>query len=98
MNPTLSDTVKEEIKKILDVGLIYHISNSEWVSPLVIVTRKGENWRVFIDYRQLNKATRNDNIPLHFIGQVLYTLLGNNFFCFLDGFSGYNQIQMTRIK
>ncbi|KAJ9557183.1 hypothetical protein OSB04_011797 [Centaurea solstitialis] len=44
------------------------------------------------DYRKLNDATRKDHFPLPFIDQMLERLAGNEYFCFLDGFSGYFQI------
>ena len=40
MNPTLKDIVKKELQKLLDAGFIYPISDSEWVSPLVLVPKK----------------------------------------------------------
>ncbi|KAM1569367.1 hypothetical protein ACFX10_034491 [Malus domestica] len=49
-------------------------------------------WRVCIDYRKLNAATRKDHFPLPFIDQMLERLAGYAFYCFLDGYSGYNQI------
>ncbi|GKA00480.1 reverse transcriptase domain-containing protein [Tanacetum coccineum] len=49
-------------------------------------------WRVCIDYRKLNEATRKDHFPLPFMDQMLKRLAGNQFYCFLDGFSGYFQI------
>jgi hypothetical protein len=57
MNPNLKEIVKEELQKLLNVGLIYPISDNEWVSPLVIVPKKNGKWRVCVDYRSLNKAT-----------------------------------------
>jgi hypothetical protein len=90
MNPNLKEIVKEELQKLLNAGLIYPISDSEWVSPLVIVPKKNGKWRVCVDYRALNKATQKDHFPLPFIDQVLDNLVGNFFFSFLDGFSGYN--------
>ena len=48
-----------------------------------------------IDYRELNKATKKDRFPLPFIDQVLDNLVGKRYFSFLDGFSGYNQIQIS---
>lgn len=48
-----------------------------------------------MDYRELNKATRKDHFPLPFIDQVLDALSGKQYFSFLDGFSGYNQIQIS---
>nr|GEV20751.1 DNA-directed DNA polymerase [Tanacetum cinerariifolium] len=56
--------------------------------PLCLVT----GWRVCIDCRKLNKATRKDHFPLPFKDQMLERLAGNQYYCFLDGFSGYSQI------
>nr|GFA22236.1 reverse transcriptase domain-containing protein [Tanacetum cinerariifolium] len=58
----------------------------------LIPTRLVIGWRVCIDYRKLNKATRKDHFPLSFMDQMLERLAGNKFYCFLDGFSGYFQI------
>jgi hypothetical protein len=90
MNPNLKEIVKEELQKLLNAGFIYPISDSEWVSPLVIVPKKNGKWRVCVDYRALNKATYKYHFPLPFIDQVLDNLSRNFFFSFLDGFSGYN--------
>ncbi|GKA13810.1 reverse transcriptase domain-containing protein [Tanacetum coccineum] len=58
----------------------------------LIPTRLVIGWRVCIDYRKLNEATRKDHFPLPFMDQMLERLAGNQFYCFLDGFSGYFQI------
>ena len=52
-------------------------------------------WRVCIDYRKLNSATRKDHFPLPFIDQMLERIAGHAFYYFLDGYSGYNQIAIT---
>ena len=57
-----------------------------------ISTRTVTLWRVFINYRKLNTTTRNDHYPLPFINQMLDKLAGNPYFCFLNGYSSYNQI------
>jgi hypothetical protein len=49
MNPNLREILKEELQKLLNAGFIYPISDSEWVSPLVIVPKKNEKWRVCVD-------------------------------------------------
>nr|GEY68663.1 DNA-directed DNA polymerase [Tanacetum cinerariifolium] len=58
----------------------------------LIPTRLVIGWRVCIDYRNLNDATQKDHFPLPFIDQMLERLAGNEYYCFLDGFSGYFQI------
>ncbi|GKD59124.1 reverse transcriptase domain-containing protein [Tanacetum coccineum] len=58
----------------------------------LIPTRLITGWRVCIDYRKLNDATRKDHFPLPFMDQMLKRLAGNEYYCFLDGFSGYFQI------
>nr|GEY88517.1 DNA-directed DNA polymerase [Tanacetum cinerariifolium] len=106
VNPKIHDVIKKEVKKLLDAGLIYPISDSPWVSPVHCVPKKGgftvveneENeliptrlvtgWRVCIDYRKLNEATRKYHFSLPFMDQMLERLAGNEYYCFLDGFSG----------
>ena len=56
----------------------------------LIPTRTVTGWRVCIDYRKLNTATRKDHFALPFIDQMLDRLAGHPHFCFLDGYSGYN--------
>jgi len=106
----MQEVVKKEILKLLDAGIIYPISDSEWVSPVQVVPKKGgmtviknerdelistrtvTGWRMCIDYRRLNQATRKDHFPLPFIDQMLERLTRHSFFCYLDGYSGFFQI------
>jgi len=117
LNPHMKQVVRDEVLKLLDVGIIYPISDSKWVSLVQVVPKKSgitvvkneENelvptrmttgWRVCIDYRRLNKETQKDHFPIPFIDHMLERLAGHNYYCFLDGYSGYNQIAMLqRIK
>ena len=45
-----------------------------------------------IDYRKLNAGTKKDHFPLPFIDEMLNRLAGRDFYCFLDGLSGFYQI------
>ncbi|XP_024041540.1 uncharacterized protein LOC112098940 [Citrus clementina] len=113
LNPHMKEVVKTEVLKLLDVGIIYPISDSKWVSPTQVVPKKsgitvvknekGEliptritsSWRMCIDYRKLNEATRKDHFPLPFLDQILERVAGHPYYCFLDGYSGYYQIPIA---
>ena len=69
---------------------IIQVDNNE-----LVPTRIQTGWRVCIDYRKLNAATRKDHFPLPFIDQMLERLAGHEYYCFLDGYSGYNQIPIA---
>nr|GEV59538.1 reverse transcriptase domain-containing protein [Tanacetum cinerariifolium] len=58
----------------------------------LILTRLVTGWRACIDYRKLNEAIRKDHFPLPFMDQMLERLARNEYYCFLNGFSGYFQI------
>jgi hypothetical protein len=58
----------------------------------LVPQRTTTGWRVCIDYRKLNSHTRKDHFPLPFIDQILERLAGQSYYCFLDGYSGYNQV------
>ena len=113
LNPIMKEVVKKEVLRLLDVGVIYPIVDSKWVSPTLVVPKKSgvtmvanENneliptrvmsgWRVCIDYRKLNADTRKDHFPLPFVDQMLERVVGHEFYCFLNGYSGYNQIEIA---
>ncbi|GJR66244.1 reverse transcriptase domain-containing protein [Tanacetum coccineum] len=59
VNPKIHDVIKKEVEKLLDAGLIYRLVTG---------------WRVCIDYRKLNEATRKDHFPLPFMDQMLERL------------------------
>ncbi|GJV67988.1 reverse transcriptase domain-containing protein [Tanacetum coccineum] len=82
----LKDDEKEALLKKGGITVVANEDNE------LIPTRLVTGWRVCIDYRKLNEATRKDHFPLPFMDQMLERLAGNEFYCFLDGFSGYFQI------
>nr|GEW68987.1 DNA-directed DNA polymerase [Tanacetum cinerariifolium] len=73
---------------VLKKGEMTVITN---VENELVPTRLVTGWRVCIDYRKLNEATRKDHFPLPFMDQMLERLIGNEFYCFLDGFSDWDQ-------
>ncbi|GJR88293.1 reverse transcriptase domain-containing protein [Tanacetum coccineum] len=98
----ISSQLSEENKSKLVSVLKKHKQAFAWKTtniPVVtnendelVPTRTVTGWRACIDYRKLNEATAKDHFPLLFMDQMLETLTGNKYFCFLDGFSRYFQI------
>jgi hypothetical protein len=60
-----------------------------------IPQRTVTGWRIYIDYRKLNSATKKDHFPLPFINEMLEWLMKHYFFCFLDGYSGIIKFPST---
>ncbi|KAJ6969900.1 hypothetical protein NC653_034455 [Populus alba x Populus x berolinensis] len=58
-------------------------------------TRTITGWRMCIDYRKLNSMTIKDHFPLPLMDKILERVAGHEFYCFLDGYSGYNQIEIA---
>jgi len=58
----------------------------------LISTRTIIGWRMCIDYRKFNSMIRKDHFHLPFMDQILERVAGHEFYCLLDGYSGYNQI------
>ncbi|GAU24667.1 hypothetical protein TSUD_322750 [Trifolium subterraneum] len=86
LNPTMKEVVVPK-----KGGMTVITNDKNELIPSRIVT----GWRMCIDYRRLLLATRKDHFPLPFMDQMLERLSGQEFYCFLDGYSGYNQITVN---
>ena len=96
MNPHKAPIIKAETKKFLNVGFIYHVPLIEWVSNLILVDKKQGTIYVCTDFHDLNKVCPKDNFPTPFIDHILDECAGSEVFLFMvDGFSGYNHIQIN---
>ena len=84
--------IKDQVKKLIEVGFIEVSNYSEWVANVVPVLKKNGKVRVCVDFRDLNCATPKDNFPLPHINVLVDNTAGNHLFSFMDGFLGYNQI------
>jgi len=87
LNPTMQEVVRGEVIKLLDGVTVVQNKEGE-----LVPTRVQSGWRVCIDYRKLNTATRKDHFLLPFTDQMVEWLVGHKYYCFLDGYSGYNQV------
>ena len=92
--PIAKQEIEErEVKDMLERGVI-EPSASPWASPIVLVTKKDGSARFCIYYRKLNDVTRKDAYPLPRIDETLDALEGSAYFCTLDLYSGYWQVEM----
>ncbi|KAL6316629.1 hypothetical protein AAG906_019537 [Vitis piasezkii] len=74
----MQEVVRSEVLKLLQAGIIYPISDSLWVSPTQVVPKK---------------SGITDHFPLPFMDQVLERVSGHPFYCFLDGYSGFEELK-----
>ena len=77
-------------------GLVRGVLHTKWLANPVVVRKANEEWKLCIDYTDINKACPNDPFPLPRIDQIVDSTAGCDLLSFLDAYSGYHQIFMTR--
>lgn len=90
----MTETVKEEVKKMLDMGVIEK-SDSDYSSPVVLVRKKDGTCRFCLDFRQLNKVTLFDSEPMPYVEDLFVKVGHCKYFTKLDLSKGYWQVPMT---
>jgi hypothetical protein len=94
VNPWKAPAIKAEVEKLLNVGFIYRVPLTEWVSNLVPMNKKKGTICVCMEICDLNKSCPKDKFPTPFIDKILDECARSEVFSFMDRFSGYNQIQI----
>jgi hypothetical protein len=94
LHPSKATAIKVEINKLRTAGFIYPIAYTSWVSNPIPVDKKQGTIRVCTEFHDLNNACPKDNFPTPFIDQIIDDCAGHEALSFMDGFSGYNQIQI----
>ncbi|MCO5573012.1 hypothetical protein L7F22_026776 [Adiantum nelumboides] len=89
------DALLSEVRKLLNAGFIYPVEDSEWVSPIVVTPKKNGKWRVCVDYKPLNAATKRNHFPLPFQDEIPNEVAGYERYTACDGYSGYFQIRLA---
>jgi hypothetical protein len=90
------DFICKEVRKLLDVGFIEEVHHPVWLANPVIIPKANGKLRMCIDYTSLNKACPKDPYPLPRIDQIMDSISECDLLSFLDAYSGFHQIQMSR--
>ena len=93
--PKARQVEEEHVSKMLEAGVI-EPANSEWASPVVLVTKPDGSVRFRVDYRKLNSLTVKDTYPLPRMDECIDSMGEAQFFTALDANSGYWQIPVAK--
>lgn len=97
MNRNYIATVNEEIETMLETGIIFKVQTSEWVSLIVKSLKKEVNQiRICVDFKCLNVVIGKDPFPMPFTDTILEEVARHEMYSFMDRFSRYNQISITK--
>jgi hypothetical protein len=93
-HPRQENVIKREITRLLDVGFIKELYHPDWLTDPILVPKKNKDWRMCIDYTNLNEACKKDPFGLPRIDQVVDSTASCILLSFLDCYSRYHQIPL----
>ena len=88
------EAIRVEVTRLLAAGFIREVAHPDWLANPVLVKKKNGEWRMCVDYTDLNKHCPKDPFPLPRIDQVVDSTAGCVLLSFLDCYSGYHQIAL----
>jgi hypothetical protein len=93
--PDKREAIKKELAKLLAAGFIKEVYHPEWLSnPVLVLKKNNDEWRMCVDYTDLNKHSLRDPFTLPRINQVIDYTAGCVLLSFLDCYLGYHQIDL----
>jgi hypothetical protein len=91
-----AEGARNEVKRLLSVGVIREVTYPEWLANTVMVKKANRKWRMCIDFTDLNKACPKDEFPLPRIDSLIDATATSDLMNLLDCYSGYHQIWMKK--
>jgi hypothetical protein len=95
--PDKREAIRAELARLVAAGFIREVLHPEWLANPVLVLKKNKvDWRMCVDYTDLNKHCLKDPFGLPRIDQVVYSTVGCSMLSFLDCYFGYHQISLAK--
>lgn len=87
---TKKTKVKDELSRLVDIGMITPVVEpTDWISPMLPITKKNGSIRLCIDPKPLNKALKRNHYPLPTIEDILPEIAKAKVFTVLDTKNGF---------
>ena len=99
--PDKKEAIRVEIKWLLATGFIKEVYHPEWLANPVLIQKKNKEWRMCVDYTDLNKHCPKDPFGLPQIDKVVDSTTGCELLSFLDftlAITRYPLRRMTRSR
>jgi len=90
LNPKYKQKVRIELDRMLEVGIIEPIEESEWISPMVVQDKKSGEIIICVYLRKLNDACLHDPFSIPSTDEFLDNVGGQEVYSFTNGFLGYH--------
>jgi hypothetical protein len=90
------EAIRAEVTQLLAAGFIKEVYHLDWLANPVLVHKKNNEWRICVDYTDLNKHCPKDPFSLPRIDEVIDSIAGCELLSFLDCYSGYHQIMLNK--
>jgi hypothetical protein len=95
--PDKREAIRVELARLVAAGFIREVLHPKWLANPVLVLKKNKvDWRMCVDYTDLNKQCPKDHFGLPRIDQVVDSTVGCSILSFLDCYSGYHQISLAK--
>jgi hypothetical protein len=95
--PDKREAIRAELARLVAARFIREVLHPEWLANPVLVLKKNKvDWRMCVDYTDLNKQCPKDPFRLPRIDQVVDSTAGCSMLSFLDCYSRYHQISLAR--
>ena len=92
------ETLKKEVNRLVDIGVLKRINDSQWAAPTFIIAKKNGTVRFISDFRELNKRIKRKPFPIPRIQDLLLKLEGFKYATSLDLNMGYYHIELISVS